>query len=379
MTTPQEERPRSMPQWWPENEPWPPQGKDKRRRGMRGPGCLGALLFATFLLLACIGATTVVSVLTTGAPAQPSLFGIFIGLIGILALIAGLAGFFYVARTFRSASKPITELINATERIELGDFSVRVTESGPGVLRSLAGTFNSMAERLQQNDETRRNLLADVTHELRTPLTIIQGNLEGVLDGIYPRDDAHLAPILDETRVMSRLIDDLRTLSLAEAGALPLQLEPTDLSALVRDAVAAFETQADQAQVHLSVNAGETIMADVDETRIRAVLNNLIANALRYTPAGGVIAVEATSSPPPSPDGRGSRSAMISVSDTGRGIAPDALPHVFDRFYKGRDSSGMGLGLAIAKQLVQAHAGEIHAESDADAGTRIWFTLPMEA
>jgi signal transduction histidine kinase len=360
---------------------------------MRGPGCFGAVLFFTFALLACIGASTVVSVLTTGEPARPPVFGFFISAIGLLALLLGGAGVFYVAGTFRKAARPINELIDATERVERGDFSVRVTESGPSTLRALARTFNSMAERLQQNEATRRNLLADVTHELRTPLTIIQGNLEGVLDGIYPRDDAHLAPILEETRVMSRLIDDLRTLSLAEAGALPLQKEPTDLSALARDVAAAFAAPAKQAQVQLIVNASEPVMADVDALRIRAVLNNLIANALRYTPAGGTITVgvahslEFPSPTPPSPqlpqgrsaspEGRGSRSVRIEVIDTGSGIAPADLPHVFDRFYKGRDSSGSGLGLAIAKQLVQAHAGEIHAESDAGAGTRIWFTLPI--
>lgn len=334
---------------------------------MRGPGCFGTLIFFTFVLLACVGASTLVSQLTTGEPVRLSIFSVFISLIGITALIAGLAGVFYVASTFRSASRPINDLIDATERIERGDFSVRVTESGPQTLRSLASTFNNMAGRLQQNEEARRNLLADVTHELRTPLTIIQGNLEGVLDGIYPRDDAHLVPILEETRVMSRLIDDLRTLSLAEAGALQLQLETTDLSALACDAAAAFEAQANHAQVSLMVKADEIVMATVDEARIRAVLNNLLANALRYTPATGSITVSVQ---------REGNKARIEVGDTGNGIAPEVLPHVFDRFYKGRDSSGTGLGLAIAKQLVQAHAGEIYAESEPGAGTRIWFTLP---
>jgi two-component system sensor histidine kinase BaeS len=334
---------------------------------MRGPGCFGALAFLTFVLLACVGASTLVSQLTTGEPVRFSIVSAFVTGIGVIALVAGLAGFFALARTFRSASRPINDLIDATERVERGDFSVRVTESGPSILRALARTFNSMAERLEQNERARRNLLADVTHELRTPLTIIQGNIEGVLDGIYGRDDAHLAPILDETRVMSRLIDDLRTLSLAEAGALQLQLESTDVSALARDVVAAFAVQANETQVTLNVKAEEAVMAEVDETRIRAVLNNLIANALRYTPAGGIITVSVQSS---------DNAARIDVHDTGSGIAPADLPHVFDRFYKGRDSSGSGLGLAIAKQLVQAHAGEIHAESD--AGTRIWITLPAE-
>lgn len=365
MMTTREDHPRSKPAWWPEGEAWPPARWPQQRR-WRGPGCFGTLIFLTFVLLACVGASTLFSQITTGSTASPSFIGIFISLLGLLALMIGAAGVFYVTSTYRKASRPLSELIDATERIERGDFSVRVTESGPGVLRSLARTFNSMAERLQQNEATRRNLLADVTHELRTPLTIIQGNLEGVLDGIYARDDAHLAPILEETRVMSRLIDDLRTLSLAEAGALSLQKENTDLSALVRDAVAAFASPANDAHVELHVKADEVVMVNVDELRIRAVLNNLLANALRYTPAGGSISVSVQ---------REENKVRVEVSDTGSGIAPEVLPFVFDRFYKGRDSSGTGLGLAIAKQLVQAHGGEIHAESALDQGTRIWFTL----
>ncbi len=383
MTASHEEQPQNKPQWWPENESWPPARRSGRRH-RHFPGFLFPLLFLAFVLLACIGASTVLSVLVTGEPSRPSVFGVFISVIGLAALIVGAGGIFSVARTYRSAARPINDLIDATERIERGDFSVRVTEGGPNTLRALARTFNSMAERLQQDEVARRNLLADVTHELRTPLTIIQGNLEGVLDGIYPRDEAHLAPILDEARVMSRLIDDLRTLSLAEAGALPLQKETTDLSTLAREVATAFAAQAKEARVSLSVQAKEAVLAEVDETRIRAVLNNLLANALRYTPEGGTITVEVAPAlpsprqpaPQPSPTERGIWSARIEVSDTGSGIAPADLPHVFDRFYKGRDSSGSGLGLAIAKQLVQAHGGEIHAESD--AGTRIWFTLPAD-
>ncbi len=366
MTGSHEEQPQNKPQWWPENESWPPARRSGRRH-RHFPGFLFPLLFLAFVLLACIGASTVLSVLTTGEPSRPSIFGVFISVIGLVALIVGAGGIFSVARTYRSAARPINDLIDATERIERGDFSVRVTEGGPNTLRALARTFNSMAERLQQDEVARRNLLADVTHELRTPLTIIQGNLEGVLDGIYLRDDAHLAPILDEARVMSRLIDDLRTLALAEAGALSLQREAIDLSLLARDVATAFQTQADAAGVALSVNAPDSLSADVDETRIRAVLNNLVANALRYTPAGGVVTLSVA---------RDGDKARVEVRDTGRGIAPEMLPHIFDRFYKGRDSSGSGLGLAIAKQLVQAHGGEMHAESD--AGTRIWFTLPAD-
>jgi signal transduction histidine kinase len=225
-----------------------------------------------------------------------------------------------------------------------------------------------MVARLQADDEQRRNLLADVTHELRTPLTVIQGNLEGLLDGIYPRDDAHLEPILEETRVLSRLIDDLRTLALAESGALKLQKEPTDLAMLVSETVSSFQSQADAAELLLSADAEPGLVLEVDPERIRQVLENLIANALRYTPHSGTIHVRCFTE---------GAHAKVSVSDTGAGIPPDDLPHIFDRFYKSRDSRGTGLGLAIAKNLVVAHGGEISAQSTVGRGTTIHLTLPL--
>src|SRR5439155_19842268 len=143
--------------------------------------------------------------------------------------------------------------MEAAGQIADGDYSTRVPERGPSEVRQLARAFNSMAARLEATDQERRGLLADVTHELRTPLTVIQGNLEGILDGIYPADEAHVAPILDETRVLSRLIDDLRTLSLAESGALQLQKEPTDLAALASETVASFRPEADAGQISLDM------------------------------------------------------------------------------------------------------------------------------
>jgi signal transduction histidine kinase len=223
-----------------------------------------------------------------------------------------------------------------------------------------------MAARLQANDEQRRDLLADVTHELRTPLTVIQGNLEGLLDGIYPRDDAHLEPILEETRVLSRLIDDLRTLALAESGALKLQQEPTDLAILVSETVAFFQAQANGVELSADVEPG--LVLEIDPARIRQVLENLITNALRYTPRGETIRVQC------SVEGA---YVKVSVSDTGAGISPDDLPHIFDRFYKSHDSRGTGLGLAIAKNLVIAHGGEISAQSTVGRGTTIHLTLPL--
>lgn len=284
----------------------------------------------------------------------------------VLAIIFGLAGLLTVGRAFRRLAMPIGDLVAASSRIAEGDYSVRVAERGPREVRSLARAFNSMAERLQASDQVRRAMLADVTHELRTPLTVIQGNLEGLLDGIYPRDDAHLGPILEETRLLSRLIDDLRTLALAESGTLKLQKEATDLGPLANETIASFQAQADATGVELSAEAEPDLVREVDPERIRQVLENLIANALRHTPPGGKIQVRCAA--------QGTR-ALVSVSDTGAGISPDDLAHIFDRFYKSRDSNGMGLGLAIAKNLVAMHGGEISAQSAPGQGTTVQFTL----
>lgn len=292
------------------------------------------------------------------------------GPLSFLGFIVLIAGLLLVGRALGRVALPIGDLMGAAGRVAEGDYSVRVSERGPREVRSLSHAFNSMAERLQMNDEQRRNLLADVTHELRTPLSVIQGNLEGLLDGVYPRDDAHLSTILEETRVLSRLIDDLRTLALAESGALVLQKESIDPAVLVGETLASFRTQADAAGIDLHADTPPDLPAvNLDPARIRQVLDNLIANALRFTPRGGEIRVECSL--------ENENLLSVAVSDTGAGIAPEALAHIFDRFFKSSDSRGTGLGLTIAKNLVAAHGGEIHAESEIGKGTSIRFTLPL--
>jgi signal transduction histidine kinase len=292
--------------------------------------------------------------------------------VGVAALVVAALGLVGIWRALRRLALPLGDLMEAAGRVAEGDYAARVAERGPRELRALARAFNGMAARLETNEEQRRGLLADVTHELRTPLTVIQGNLEGLLDGVYPRDDAHLAGVLDETSVLSRLIEDLRTLSLAETGALKLQREPTDLPALLGEAAASYRPQAEAAGVTLEVEAAPDLpLLDVDPVRIREVAGNLIANALRYTPPGGRIWVQCAL--------EGEDRAAVRVSDTGRGIAPGDLPHVFERFYKSADSRGSGLGLAIAKNLVAAHRGEIaaHSEGIEGGGATVRFTLPL--
>jgi len=325
-----------------------------------------AFVFLAFLFFAFVVASFVVLLINAfNSPGAGGGSAIFVP----LAILAVVIVAFAVARGIRRLVIPLGDLIDAAQSVEAGDYGARVRPRGPRELRALARAFNAMSERLETSEEQRRRLLADVTHELRTPLTIMQGNLEALLDGLYPADAQHLEPILDETRVISRLVDDLRTLSLAEAGALTLHREPTDAAQLVTDAVASFRSQADAAGVDLvTAIDGALPQVDVDPVRMREVLSNLLSNALRYAPRGGNVRVGASTF-----DGH----VRVSVHDTGPGIAAEALPHVFDRFYKSEESRGAGLGLAIAKSLVVAHGGEIEAISAAGQGTDMRFTLPI--
>jgi len=287
-------------------------------------------------------------------------------------LVLGLVVIMAVLPALRILALPLRNLIDAAGRVEAGDLSATVPVRGPRELRSLARAFNAMLERLRSNEAERRRLLADVTHELRTPIAVIQGNLEAMLDGVYPPDADHIGPVLEETRVLSRLVDDLRTLSLAESGVLELHREPTDLGVLAGEVVSSFRGQAETAGIELLAHVpGETPLVEVDPLRVREVLANLTANALRHTPPGGKVRIAAAVEPA----GRG---VVLSVVDTGTGIPLEDLPYIFDRFYKSSDSTGSGLGLAIAKNLVEAHGGEIRAEST-PSGTTLRFTLPMDS
>jgi signal transduction histidine kinase len=288
--------------------------------------------------------------------------------LGALALLAGTFVLAAVVAIVRGGAGPLRAVMDAADRVAEGDYTVRVGEHGPPPVRALAHAFNAMTERLAQADRQRRDLMADVAHELRTPLSILQGRLEGLLDGVYPRDDAQLAALVEETQVLSRLIDDLRTLALADAGALRLEREPTDLVSLVRDTVRGFDPEAARHGVALTVaTALADADVDLDPVRIRQVLSNLLSNAIRHTPEGRAIAV--------SVEGPASR-PTVAVADAGDGIAAEDVPLIFDRFYKGLASRGSGLGLTIAKRLVLAHGGEIQATSRAGEGTIVSFTMP---
>jgi two-component system OmpR family sensor kinase/two-component system sensor histidine kinase BaeS len=281
------------------------------------------------------------------------------------------------ARRFTS---PLSETMRAADAMADGDLSARVPEHGSGEFRRFARSFNRMAGALETADRHRRELLADVAHELRTPLTIIQGNLEGLRDGVYEASPEHLDLVLDETGKLSRLVDDLRLLTLAEAGQLPLDLQVLDVPQLLADVRDAFACQASEAALALTVDvAGSLPPLLADPQRLGQVLGNLVANALRHTPAGGQVSLGADLAP----HEQVPSAVRLWVADTGEGIPAEDLSRIFDRFWRGDPArshelgAGSGLGLAIAKSLIEAHGGRIWAESEVGQGTTVSCILPL--
>ena len=358
-------RHRRPPRWWPDNEPWPPTNAHAGwRRGRVRFVRRVALAFAVLLFLSAVGIATLASRLLDGrgisGPSASAALTIFVGLF--------LVGVFAVS--VRRVGGPLGDVVEAANRLATGDYAARVREQGPPSLRTVGHAFNSMAARLESQDRLRRQLMADIAHELRTPLSVIQGRIEGLLDGVYPRDDAQLGQALAETRMLARLVDDLRTLAHAEGGTLTLQREQTDMANLAQEVVDTFSGEASSRKVTLRLDAPADLpLVPVDPLRTREILMNLVSNALQHTPAGGLISIELTAA----------ERLVVRVVDTGAGIAAADLPKVFDRFYRGTTSRGSGLGLAIARNLVTAHGGDIKAESLQGHGTTITFTLPLAA
>jgi signal transduction histidine kinase len=283
---------------------------------------------------------------------------------GVLLLVVV---FLVAGRIVRWLAAPVGSVMEAADRVAGGDYGARVSPQGPRDMRRLARSFNVMAERIEANESQRRNLLADLAHELRTPLAVIRGNVEGMLDGVYPVDDKRLRRLIDETTVMARLLDDLQTLSMAEAGVLVLHRERVEPEMLLEDAIGAFGPQAAARAVELDrAVEPDTPPLEADPVRLGEVLANLVSNAVRHSPAGGRVTILAGPS-----NGR----VGFEVTDSGPGIAPEDLPHVFDRFVKAADSGGAGLGLAIAKSIVEAHGGTITATST-PGRTTFRFEIP---
>ena len=290
----------------------------------------------------------------------------------VAALLAAGLGIAIGLVISRTVSRPLSRLAQAARAFAAHNWDQRVTVSGSEEVAEVAFAFNDMADALQQAETLRRNLMADVAHELRTPLTVLQGNLRALLDGVYPLERSEIATLYDETRLLSRLVDDLRELALAEAGQLKLNLHPIDLAPLVESTVTNFLPVAEERSTILETKIDQVVEVRADADRVGQVLRNLIANALWHTPPQGHITVEAQLT---------DRGWRTTVTDTGEGIAHEDLPHVFDRFYRGdkaraHHTGGSGLGLAIVKSLVEAMDGQIGVESELGHGSRFWFTLP---
>lgn len=350
-------RPGRLPPWWPDGEPWPPRVGPPWRRGTGFRYRFGALLLPAVFLTVFGGSVVLRTVFGFETAGRGAGWPLFVGLSLTVFVL-----------TMRRVGRPLGEIVSAAERVASGDFATRVKEHGPPWLRSVAAAFNRMTSTLQRQQRQRRDLMADISHELRTPLTVMQGRLEGMLDGVYPRDERHVAQVLDQARLLARLVEDLRTLAHSEGGSLTLQKEATDIALLVDDTVHAQRAAADLRQITITAQLPSTLPTlDVDPLRLREVMINLLSNAVRHSRDGGEVVVAGASS---------ADSIQLRVTDHGAGITPDELPHIFDRFYKGAASTGSGLGLAIARHLVTAHGGTLTVESQVGTGTTMIVALP---
>jgi signal transduction histidine kinase len=361
------------------HRPSPGELRRWRRSFRRKRGPLFFRFFGAFgcIVLLVLGGMAALAFLLTrafGGDGQTAAL-VWIGGV-VLALGLPALAIAFAVGAFQDIAVPLSDLMTAAAAVAEGDLSARVEVEGHSQFTHLAKSFNHMVEELQLADQRRRNLTADVAHELRNPLHIIQGNLEGVLDGVYEPTGEHIGATLEETRALARLVEDLRTLSLAEADQLPLALEPVDVSELLADMATSFSGQAEAAGLDLRLETGDglpTVTGDVG--RLDQVLGNLMANAVRHTPPGGTITLRAE----PVSEG-----VSIVVRDTGEGIGTEDLPYIFDRFWRGDRSrsraggAGSGLGLAIARQLVRSHGGQISVESELGHGTTFTIQLPAE-
>jgi signal transduction histidine kinase len=297
--------------------------------------------------------------------------------LGSLPLFGLLIGILMSIWMSRSVTRPVSQLAQAAQAVGRHDLDYRVTTRGSQELQDLAHSFNRMAEDLERAELTRHNLMADIAHELRTPLSVLEGNLRAMLDGVHEKNEEEIALLSEQTHHLKRLVDDLRELSLAEEDQLSLNLQHVDLLQLVKDTVAHFEVLAKEHNLQLITQLDEPLVhPSLDDHRMRQVLHNLLSNAIRYTPIGGSVTVLARQL-------ADNHTLVISVTDTGAGIAPEDLPHIFDRFYRTRGNldanhAGTGLGLAIVKALVEAQAGSVSAHSAGkNMGSTFTIQFPM--
>jgi signal transduction histidine kinase len=293
----------------------------------------------------------------------------------LAGLVAGGLGLILALGLSYTLLRPVHALTIAAQKLASGDLSHRVDVRGDDEMATLSHTFNQMADSLQQAEEARRAMTADIAHELRTPLAVQRANLEALQDGVYPLTTENLAPVIEQNYLLTRLVEDLRTLALADAGQIELERTPTDLTSLVVRMVERFQPQAGSQQITLTFTPPAVLIPQIsaDPIRLEQVLTNLLSNALRYTPTGGQIELSLATI-----DG----SVRLRVHDSGPGIPEQALPYIFERFYRvdksrARAEGGTGLGLAIARQLARAHGGDLTATNHASGGALFTLILPI--
>lgn len=274
----------------------------------------------------------------------------------------------------RQITRPLRILISGARHLTKGELSYRVKVKSRDEIGELADSFNIMASSLEKGEKFRRQLTADIAHELRTPLTVIEGTVDGIIDGVFQPNAEHLCSIKEQTALLTHLISDLRDISLAESGQLKLNLSLTDMVELVRRLVSNYTINAQEKNVGINLEEGLQIPdIKVDTVRMEQVISNLLTNAIRHTPSGGSITVSVR---------RDDEKLVISVADTGEGIDSEDLPYIFERFYRSgrsrsRKEGGTGLGLAIVKQMVEAHGGKVWAESESGIGSKFNILLPF--
>lgn len=283
----------------------------------------------------------------------------------------------------RRITRPLQALAAGARQIAGGHLGHRVEVSSRDEVGQVAESFNAMARSLDENEQARRRLMADIAHELATPLTVIEGTVDGILDGVFQPDAEHLGSVKEQTALLTRLISDLRDISLAESGQLKLERAPTDMVEMVGRKVSQAELAAREKGIRLELKAAPGLPAvNVDAGRMEQVVANLLTNAIRHTPGGGNITVSMQTVDGDTAHRVDGPSLLVSVADTGEGIAPEHLPYVFERFYRVEDArsragGGAGLGLAIARQMVQAHGGRVWVESQPGQGSTFYVALPL--
>ncbi len=350
------------------------QGNSMQGNGTQGAGPQGSGRGGVFAPIIVDGVTVGSARLGFGSPATSAAQSIawtWILVAAIVALVVAVVVAWFVSRRI---ARPLMRLSDVARSFASGDRAARAAPAdiaAPGELGELARAFDATAGEVSRSEETRRRMASDIAHELRTPLAALQAGLEELRDGLVEPDDARLAALHAQSLRLGRVVGDLAELSAAETAALSLDRRVLDLGSLVQDAVAAARATLDAAGIPVSVDAPSGLLVDADPDRLHQAVGNLLVNAARYCRSGDAVRVSVTSD---------FRAAVISVADTGPGIPPDDISHVFDRLWRGSadtDVAGSGIGLAVVRELVTAHGGTVTVDSDGRTGTTFSIRLPL--